>query len=649
MAHKDEKIGVLYVLHGGMDDLKPQHMWDASVQMFAHDPNHPVYNMVIWNAAYWSMVLQTEFAVKFMRKYEFEYARIGGRDPFHQISERQLAALKAALDQNDLGLSFEIDYACWMAADRIRHYPYPRFIYNGPPEAASRCTYCGEDEPGGPWPDCRPDRYDVDGPAERLLKKGVSRIIMIDTAVGGPRFFKSYDVAQMTSRVLQDWNAAHHTSIPLTWVNDYSRFMQRAYPSAPAGWTPFAGAPETWERISLSGSPNPVAADPELALLHVEGIEAGMNRNVAEAQTGVLIFNHGLFAHERKYFDPKIDDTVVLNKKIKAALLQRHPGIDPGNIIGAYGGVQELNAENGLVERTRNMRGEDIAYSYLYGTDRDLPGGEWGYRYWDGLEYLKNRGVRHIVIGFSQVITDSVLSLVEVYNQIGKEIGVKTWLHCNAGDFARYPNAGHPFADYWGNWVDVARSDGSGHACCLTMGGCADGSAYPPPRQTPLDKKREDMDPSLAFDLSDYGHLGYDPARGAPDPDTPVQDQYAGTWEVYTPPNADKRIGSMLARHVLNAAVNPLVYITNGVTDKIKAGQSITWAAQVVGGTPPFSFAWFLKETAADSWKPAGSSTAAWTWTPGAGEEGTYAIKCTVTDAGGNAGEVVWEDFVVSA
>ena len=119
MTHTSEKIGVLYVLHGGMDALKAQYMWEASVHMFSYDQNHPVYHMVIWNKDAWAMVLQTEFAVKFIRKYEFEYGCIGGADPFHRISDQQLVDMKAVLDKNFHGLVFEVDYACWMACDRI--------------------------------------------------------------------------------------------------------------------------------------------------------------------------------------------------------------------------------------------------------------------------------------------------------------------------------------------------------------------------------------------------------------------------------------------------------------------------------------------------------------------------------------------------
>lgn len=647
MKKQSGKIGVIYVLHGGMDRLSPRFMWDASIQMFSYDPNHPVYSMVIWNSANWSMVMQTEFAVKFIRKYEFEYACIGGTDPFHTLSDMQLADMKACLDQNTFGLTFEVDYACWMAADRIEHYPYPRFIYTGPEEAQNKCTYCGEDEPGGPWPGCSPERYNVDGPAERLLKKGVERIIMIDLTVGGPRFFKTYDVVQMTRRVLDAWNREHKIEIPLVWVNDYSRFMERAYPTAPDGWTPFLGKPEAWQQIPLSGSPNPVAADPELALLNVEGIEAGMSPHTGDAATGILLFNHGLFSPERKYFDPKIDDTTLLNRNIKSALLARHPDMNPDNIIGAYGGTQELNPENGLIERTRRMRGEDIAYSNLYGSDLDMPGQEWGFRYWDGLEYLKNRGVKHIVIGFPQVATDAVLNLVELCNQIGKEIGIKTWLRYKQGDYVRYPVAGHPFTDYWGNWVDTACSR-TGGTCCFTMGGCKDGGVYPPPRQTPPDEKREDMDPSLAFDLSDYGHLGYDPALGAPDPEKPVQQQYTGTWDFYTPPNSDRRVGRLLARHVLSAAVQPMVHITTRQSvQSIRIGESVSWDAHCSGGVLPYTHAWSVKKDGEAKWKQVAVNTASWTWTPTKDEQGTYSIRCLLTDSRGLTGEVVWENFVV--
>jgi len=340
------------------------------------------------------------------------------------------------------------------------------------------------------------------------------------------------------------------------WINDCNNFMERTYPREPEGWTPVLGEPAPSPKILLSEHPNPVVVDPDLALLHVEGIEARMSKRVPDGETGIILFNHGLFVPERKFFDPKIDDTVILNKNIKSLLLERHPEMDPDNIIGAYGGIKELNPENGLIERTRSMRGEDLGQAYLYRGEKDLPGDEWGYRYWDALEHLKNRGVQHIVVGFPQVVADSVLTMVELYNQIGKEIGVKSWMDYSEGNYAHYPDCGHPFADYWGNWVTTEQVTSSGKTSfCLTMGGCEGTDDYPPPRLTPLEEKREDMDPSLAFDLSDYGNLGYDAKLGPPDPEKPVQNQYSGTWDLYIPPNDDPRLGQLLGKQVLRTVL----------------------------------------------------------------------------------------------
>ena len=91
------------------------------------------------------------------------------------------------------------------------------------------------------------------------------------------------------------------------------------------------------------------------------------------------------------------------------------------------------------------MRGENIGHAYLYEVvPHTLPAGKWGYLYWDALNYLKNRGVKHIVIAFPQITTDSVLNLVEQHNQIAKEIGKKTWLYWGKQDLDTYPGVGHP-------------------------------------------------------------------------------------------------------------------------------------------------------------------------------------------------------------
>ncbi|MEI6127504.1 MAG: hypothetical protein WCQ99_13235 [Pseudomonadota bacterium] len=482
------RIGVIYVVHGGFTTYNPLYLWDCSVQMFSYDPNHPVNMLYLFNKSMWKNMLTSEDAAKQLRQYSFEYVRLGGTDPFSEITDKQFQDMKKELDQlgSAQGLEFEADWACWMAGDDVSHYAYPRYLYNPPQE-----TQCATDVPS--------------------------------------------------------------PATPLVWVNDITNLMERSYPTEPACWTKTLGAPKADEHIPLVGGANSVAADATLALLQAEAVEAGMSENVSDNTTGVILLNHAI-NDNNEAFDPKINDTLTLNKNIKAKLLERHPSMSPDAIIGAYMGTKEENSENALVERTRPMRGEDLGYAWLYESSKELPADPWGYRYWDALEYLKTRGVKHIVIGFPQIITDSVLNLVEVHNQIAKEIGYKTWLgESTAGLKSLYPGTGNPFADYWGVWVDT---ECGGEECCFEMGGCSDGRSYPPPRQTALNKKRGAMDPSLAFDVSAYGQLGYKQELGPPAPDGPVQDQYTGTWAMYRPPNDDPRVGQMLAQQVLSAVLD---------------------------------------------------------------------------------------------
>jgi hypothetical protein len=363
LREKGEKVGVIYVVHGGMDTNKPQYMWDASVEMFSYDHNHPVYRFVIWSAASWPMILDTEvtiFAREFQMKYDFSYPRVGGVDPCSSLLDKELADMKAELDRNPYGFTFEVDWAGYIPGDRVDHYPYPRFIYSPPSGKGDNVTYCGEKEEGGPWPDCNPERYNVDGPVERLLTKGVSRIVMVDLTVGGVRFSKTFDVVHMTKTALNKWNAEHGTSIPLVWINDYSSLMERSYPTEPEGWTRSLGPVTKDSHVLLSGSPNPIAEDPELAQLHVEGIEAAMSSQVPDSKTGVILINHQVLKHNEvsdQVFDPKTSDTLIVNKNIKSQLLERHPEMDPDNIVGAFVGIEKLNPENGLVENSREARG----------------------------------------------------------------------------------------------------------------------------------------------------------------------------------------------------------------------------------------------------------------------------------------------------
>lgn len=561
------RVGVVYVSHGGNDTASQRSSWESTLQIFSYDPNSVVYRNVIWNPQVWPQVLRFGNAPKEISKYAFEYARIGGVDPAQRLTLAHHEALRRELEARgrEAGVEFIVEHAEWLSDDPAS-LVYPRAIFRPGVPGGTPMRYCGSAADGGTGPDsrwsgCDPDRYDVDGPIERLLGAGVTEIIMVDLTTSGVRFCKSFDVVNTARQVVAAFDRRNGTTTPVRWANDPGDLMTRSYPADVPAWTLSLGAPRHDRTVPLAGNPNPVAADPALALLHVEGIESRIAPGVDWAETGVLLINHAT-RENNAGFDPKIDDTLLLNANIKALLLGRHPGLAPGNVLGGWFGRKVENPQAVARppaferrERSREMRGENLGDAWLYESET-LPQGDMGYLYWDALEELRRNGVRHIVIAFPQIMVDSVLNLVEVPNQIGKEIGYKSWSNFAQGDFVRYPEVGHPFADYWGMWVDTMCPAAPGSAemvpCCFTMGGCADGRPYPPPRTTPPDKLRNDLDPSLAFEVSAFGHLGYDPALGPPDPDRPVQSQYRGTWSLWQPPNEDPRIGALLARHVLD-------------------------------------------------------------------------------------------------
>jgi hypothetical protein len=200
------------------------------------------------------------------------------------------------------------------------------------------------------------------------------------------------------------------------------------------------------------------------------------------------------------------------------------------------------------------MRGENLGYNRFL-DEESGPKEEMGYRYWEGLEALKNNGVKHIVIAFPQITENSVLNLVEVPNQMAKEIGYKGWLEHGGYDFDRYPKVGHPFADYWGVWVrTMCKSINNPEIqepCCFEMGGCGNGQPYPPLRQAAISQKIDDLDPSLAYDVSAYGHLGFDPNLGPANENSAVQDQYDGTWAMWEVIDDHKAVAEFLADKII--------------------------------------------------------------------------------------------------
>jgi hypothetical protein len=569
-AEAQRKVGVLFVVHGGSEENDIGNTFDNSIQFFQYDPNNIIFQRIIWNPKAWPRVVNSDDSQAYAnaatqyKKYAFQNSRIGGVDPAPEITDRQFDAMTRKLDAGgkQRNIEFLTDVVYWLGSQTYIHrLPWPRYVYGPQTAKGSPLTYCGSEKDGGPWPNCNPERYNIDGPGERLLKRGAQEIIMVDLTTSGVRFWKTYDVVRMTRLMVDDWNLRNGTNVQVRWVNDPTDLMLASYPTDPPNWTRSLGVPKVDAKVPLEGRPNPLIEDPLLINAMVDGIVAGFNPAVALADTGVLIVNHSIRDRNQAY-DPKVNDTVLMDGLIKAELLRRYPEMQADNILGSWMGRLVENPDitlkrpGGKMERSREMRAESLGNAWLYESNNEFPGGDHQYLYWDVLDIFRARGLDHIVVAFPQIVTDSVLNLVEVPNQIAKEIGWKTWLRADTLDFETYPEVGHPFADYWGVWVDTACKveggpEGATEPCCLQMGGCGDQRPYPPPRQLPVTQPLQDTDPSLAFDVSAYGQLGYDPVMGPPSEDRPVQGQYTGTWELWRPANTDPRIGELLARQVL--------------------------------------------------------------------------------------------------
>jgi hypothetical protein len=92
-----------------------------------------------------------------------------------------------------------------------------------------------------------------------------------------------------------------------------------------------------------------------------------------------------------------------------------------------------------------------------------------------------------------------------------------------------------------------------------------------------------------------------------------------------------------------------MVYITNGDTVSIDAGESVTWEAHLVTGTPSYTYEWATNKNDTGWSIVSGETGATWIWIPGSGDEGVYDVRCKVTDSSTctDPGEVIWEEFAV--
>jgi len=491
-------------------------------------------------------------AQKNLGKYSFEYERIGGIDPYPAAKRKVTKELIKALNRREenTDVDFIVDKMTWISPE-IDEIAHPRRLYDPGIEDGSILRFCDSE-----WRRCRLDRFDVDGPVERLLSVGVDRIIMIDLTTAGARFSKTYDSFMIARTLINNHNKRNNENVVLEWVNDPMSAMDASYPDADQKWTRSSRQFKSNPMIDIQSYPNPVISDPRLADFHVRGIEQKFSQKIPIKETGILLVNHGIFPGN-ELFDPKINDTLILNNNIKDALIQKHPELKSSNILGGWFGDLTVNEDlegRSKLERSREMRGENLGYIRLL-DEKSGPRGEMGYRYWQALEVLKTNGVKHIVIAFPQIMENSVLNLVEVPNQMAKEIGYKGWLEHNGYDFDRYPKVGHPFADYWGVWVRTMCKNTNNkdieEPCCFEMGGCSNNQPYPPLRQAAINQQLDDLDPSLAYDVSAYGHLGYDPDLGLPSDEFPVQNQYTGSWAMWDVTENHKAVAQFLADKII--------------------------------------------------------------------------------------------------
>ena len=566
------RIGVLYVVHGGPSNYGLSNSWDGAVQMAAYDQNSPLYREMIWNPEQWPKILglhdaeRAQATLPYYRRAMFMMSRVGGWDPTPAVTTAQAARLGRVLAARGRSRGLEIitDWASWIAGTtEVRHLPYPRFVYNRAGQAPAAITYCGSLTDGGRppdsrWPDCDPKRYDVDGPVERLLAAGVEMLVLVDTTVGGMRFSKTHDVLRFARLARDAALRGTGRTVPLLWVNDPTGLLDESYPTNPANWTRSLGPPIADRVVPLAGRGNPVTDDPAYAHLVADGILGAFNPGVSPADTGILLFNHGIYPGF-EVFDPKIDDTVVVMENLRKALVERAPGLKPERVLGGWMGIAEPGTK--FVERNRAMRGEDIGHAFLYETAQRMPAAPWGHRYWDALDQLRAAGARHIVVVFPHVIISASPSLVELPNQIAKEIGSRSFRPANDVTEPRWPGFGNPFAERWPVTAPrLCRIDGpqSGtRECCYRLGGCGPGQPYPERRQSPLDRPISPFDPALTFDIPAFGHLGYRAEDGPPDNERPVQGQYRGTWSLWAPMDDDPRLADYLADKVLAAIPRP--------------------------------------------------------------------------------------------
>jgi hypothetical protein len=422
----------------------------------------------------------------------------------------------------------------------VRHLPYPRFIYNRAGQAPAAITYCGSLTDGGRppdsrWPHCDPKRYDVDGPVERLLAAGAEMLLLVDTTVGGVRFSKTHDVLRFARLARDATLRGTGRTVPLLWVNDPTGLLDESYPTNPANWTRSLGPPVADRVVPLAGRGNPVTDDLAYARIVAEGILGAFNPEVPAADTGVLLFNHGVYPGF-EVFDPKIDDTVVRDGEPAPGAGGACAGPEARARAGRLDGHRRAGARSSS-NATAPCAARTSAMHFSMRSAQRMPAAPWGHRYWEALDQLRAAGARHIVVVFPQVIISASPALVELAEsgrQGNRLPHVPSFERASRspagpGSATRSPTAGLSRRRV------CAASKANSRAlreCCYRLGGCGPGQPISrSDANLPWTVRSAPSTPALTFDIPAFGHLGYRAEDGAPDNERPVQSPVPGNLE----------------------------------------------------------------------------------------------------------------------